>query len=556
MKKVFTLTLLILSVFSVNAQKVTRSIAIGQGHKFLNLPVHSSKNGTKMRIKAKGKTLDEFVISLTNETPEFWAFFDTTPYQGQTLEVEADAADAKTIGLDKVFPDSKFPGQENLYQEKSRQLVHFSSRRGWLNDPNGLIYHNGNYHLFYQHNAYGWGWGNMHWGHAISKDLVHWKELPVALYTPVHEDMAFSGSAVVDPKNTGGFRKNGIDPIIAFFTSTGRGECIALSYDNGLTFEEYKNNPVVTHKGRDPKVIWYEPGKHWVMVVWDDGDTEKMSNGEDALVYQHKIYTSPDLKNWTYQSSNRGFYECPELFEIEVAGEKNVKKWVMYDASGRYQVGSFNGKKFTPETPHKGYDLGRSMYASQTYSNIPASDGRRIQIGWARIDTKGEPFNQSMAFPTSLILKKTYDGYRLCPTPVAEIKNLHQKTHLIENTLLQHNESKVTKTESPAIHLIAEFEKGDAYDFGVTVNGHRLNYSHVMGKFNTTNYPTLEQKTLKIEVITDRSLIEVFVNDGELYFVEPLDPQAEKKVEVYAKRGKVLLKKLEVHELKSSWITD
>lgn len=554
MKIALHLLLLVLITVQVNGQTITRSITIGQGQKFLNLPVHSSKNTTKVRIKLKDKVLDEFTINLTNETPEFWAFFDTTPYQGQTLTLEADAPDAVAIGFDKIFADNKFPGQENLYQEKYRQLAHFSSRRGWLNDPNGLIFHNGNYHLFYQHNAYGWGWGNMHWGHAISEDLVHWKELPVALYTPKHDDMAFSGSAITDPKNTAGFRKNGIDPIIAFFTSTGRGECIALSYDNGLTFEDYQNNPVVKHKGRDPKVIWYEPGKHWVMTIWDDGSTEKMSNGEDALVYQHKIYTSTDLKNWAYQSGNPGFYECPELFEIAVEGEKNTKKWVMYDATGRYRVGTFNGKKFTPETPFKVYDNGRSFYASQTYNNIPASDGRRIQIGWARIETRDMPFNQFMAFPTSLTLRRTFDGYRLCPKPVAEVSRLYEKNHLVENKLLKEGSNSTTTLTSPAVHLIAEFEKGDAYDFGLVINGYRLNYSSIMGKLNNVNYPTTTSKNLKIEVIVDKSVIEVFVNDGELYFVDPLDSvQADKKVEAYAGGGKTLLKKLEIHELKSSW---
>src|SRR3984893_4261004 len=315
---------------ALNVDDTTRQIKIEKGQVYLSLPVSESAKLTRARILYEGKLLDQFTIKLAPEKPDYWVFFDAAPYQGKTLTLEISRFDPPsfggmaqpavntqtenkfdTRGLKMIFADSKFPGEDSVYKESKRPQVHFSSRRGWINDPNGLLYYAGEYHMYYQHNPYGWAWGNMHWGHAVSKDLIHWKQLPEAIYPFDSKDAAFSGSAVVDVKNTSGFRKNGIDPLIAAYTSTGRGESIKMSYDNGRTFTDYEGNPILVHKGRDPKVFWYEPGKHWVMVVWDNSKTKKMDLGQEAVINQNLIYTSPDLKNWTYQSGVSGFFECP-----------------------------------------------------------------------------------------------------------------------------------------------------------------------------------------------------------------------------------------------------
>ena len=157
-----------------------------------------------------------------------------------------------------------------MYQEKYRPQFHFSPRIGWNNDPNGLVFYKGEWHLYFQHNPYGWNWGNMHWGHAVSTDLVHWTQLPIAIYPFKYGDWVFSGGAVVDEDNTAGFKSGAEEVIVASYTSTGRGEAIAYSNDRGRTFTDYAGNPVVKHQGRDPKIIWYGPGKHWVMAVYDE----------------------------------------------------------------------------------------------------------------------------------------------------------------------------------------------------------------------------------------------------------------------------------------------
>jgi len=562
----------------------TREIVIAKGQTFLNFPVADSGKMVKIRISENGKFIDEFSMHLATEKPAYWVYFDASRYQGKTLTVQiakliprnfggngtrlasnTETEPLNTKGLQMVFADSRFPGIDSLYKEKNRPQVHFTSRRGWLNDPNGLIYYKGDYHLFYQHNPYGWAWGNMHWGHAISKDLLHWNELSDALFPMNANDAAFSGSAVVDPKNTGGFRKNGIDPLIAFYTSTGRGECMKISYDNGRTFEDYKGNPILEHKGRDPKVFWYAPGNHWVMVVYDFGRTKKMSLGEEATINQNLIYTSPDLKNWTFQSGIPGFFECPDLFELPVEGEPGNSKWVMYDATGRYILGKFDGKKFTIEQNLKRYDNGGGyFYASQTYNNMP--DNRRVQIGWGRgITHPGMPFNQPMLFPSELKLKRTADGIRLCPEPIKEISSLNAHTQTFKDKILKAGDTVSVSVKRGALHVIAEFEKGDATEFGVNVLGYELVYNDLIGQFLTTHagpssvtdYVKPSTNIFKIEAIIDENILEVFVNDGELYYVLPFNGSKTDEVDAFVKgRGgnrKVILKKLEVHELNSIW---
>ncbi|WP_018612041.1 DUF4980 domain-containing protein [Segetibacter koreensis] len=557
----FCIMVFCLSVKVSTAQSRREEIEIKAGQKYLNFPISESDELKKTRIIINGKVFDEFTLSLSQNKPDYWVFFDVSNFQGKTLYVESENLGNQQAGFDKIYADKTFPGKEELYKEKMRPQVHFSSQRGWLNDPNGLVYYKGEYHLFYQHNPYGWKWGNMHWGHAVSKDLLHWNQLPEGLYTPSHDDMAFSGTATFDPNNTSKFRKNGIDPLIATFTSTGRGECVALSYDNGRTFKDYEGNPVVKHKGRDPKVFWYQPGNHWVMVVYDESHSRDIGKDLKAMNLEFSIYNSPDLKNWTYQSSIPGFFECPDLFQIDVAGEPGVKKWVVYAADGKYKVGNFDGKKFTEEQNLKTYDNGgmATFYASQTYNNIPDRDGRRIQIGWARINIDSMPFNQCMAFPTELKLKKSFDGYRLCPTPINEIKNLYKKSHTYNNIVLNEEHPDYTApVNGDVIHVIAEFERGDSREFGLNINGYELSYNNLFNELNKINYPIEDKKIFKIEAIVDKAIVEVFINDGELYFIRPLNSvAAEKQVKAFAhtfnKESKSILKKLEVDELNSIW---
>jgi len=593
MKKIFLICLLNGLLFSFTggfSQDTIRKIKIGKGQVYLNLPVSESNKLTRTRILHGGKVLDQFTIKLSNGKPDYWVFFDVAPYQGKEITVEVSneniaaggafsnltqasnrnvevTKEDRIKGLQMIFAGDHFPGQDSVYKETQRPQVHYSARRGWINDPNGLLYYNDEYHLFYQHNPYGWAWGNMHWGHAVSKDLLYWKELPEAIYPFGERDAAFSGSAVYDPGNTSGFRKNGIDPLIAVYTSTGRGECLKLSYDNGRTFTEYEGNPILKHSGRDPKVFWYEPGRHWVMVVWNNGEKKKMSLGEEAVINQHHIFTSPDLKNWSFQSGVPGVFECPELFELPVTGEAGVSKWVMYDATGRYLLGDFDGKKFTITQHLKQYDYGGGyFYASQTFNNTPGN--RRVQIGWGRgIIHTGMPFNQPMLFPTELTLRKTFDGIRLCPAPIKEIELLHKNTQQFTDKVLTAGDSLTVPVQGDALHLIATFEKGDAIPFGLNILGYEIAYNDLLGEMTTshngnrsnTKYVKPGTEIFKTEVIVDKNIIEIFINDGELYYAMPFEGVKTNAVTAFIRgRGgrKTILKKIEVHELRSIWNQD
>lgn len=593
-----------------------REIKIQKGQTFLNLPVNNSDRLLRLKIKLEDKTLDLFTINLATEKPEFWTFFDVSAYQGKTLTFEAEniprgpfrqttgdnansvIPDLKANSLETIFADFRFPGQDSLYKEVGRPQVHFTAQRGWINDPNGLIYYNGEYHMYFQHNPYGWQWGNMHWGHAISKNLIYWQQLPEAIYPMIVEnatnygDAAFSGSAVIDINNTAGFRKNGVDPLIAIYTSTGRGECLKYSYDNGQTFIDYEGNPILKHNGRDPKVFWYEKGHRWVMIVWSSGVTKKISLGQDVSLREHSIYTSPDLKNWAYQSGVSGFFECPELFELPVEGEAGVSKWVMSDATGRYIIGNFDGTKFTTEQNFTKYENGGGyFYASQTFNNSP--DGRRIQIGWGRnITNPGMPFNQAELFPSELKLRKTLNGYRLCPTPVHEINNLNKNTQTLKDKIVQAGRpASISVSGENPIHIVAEIERGDA-PIAFNILGFELRYDNEWtfatetkdsGKTITQApagpFPAPTAATpvtyvtgsdvFKIEAIVDKNILEFYINDGELYYVTAFNGEKIPKVEAFVpdnnnnnngsffrQNQKFILKKLEVNELNSIWDTE
>ncbi|WP_298868067.1 glycoside hydrolase family 32 protein [uncultured Allomuricauda sp.] len=338
--------------------------------------------------------------------------------------------------------------EQNVYKELYRPQYHFSPPQMWMNDPNGLVYHEGVYHLFYQYYPEDIVWGPMHWGHAISDDLLHWKHRPIALYPDEH-GFIFSGSAVVDKNNTSGFGVDEEIPLVAIFTyhlmegeKQGRKDFqtqgIAYSLDNGETWKKYLGNPVIGNEGikdfRDPKVFWYEDTQSWIL---------SLVAGDHA-----KFYTSKDLKNWKYLSefgkyngAHGGVWECPDLFPLKVEGS-DEEKWVLIisinpgapnGGSGtQYFIGDFDGTSFTSDQKEpKWLDYGTDNYAGVTYNNTP--NGDRIFIGWmsnwdyAR-DTPTKKWRSAMTVPRKLALKKNEDDYLLTNMPVKQINGLAAST--------------------------------------------------------------------------------------------------------------------------------
>ncbi|MFY0599330.1 MAG: glycoside hydrolase family 32 protein [Cyclobacteriaceae bacterium] len=515
-------------------------------HRYLWLPVDTKEEIQQLTIEdMRGTQLEKMNIRLARDSPEFWVTWDGLDHLNQKVALKS----SKTNWSIRVKQSDERPGLDSLYQEKLRPQFHFSAQIGWLNDPNGLVYHNEEYHMFFQHNPYGWYHGNMHWGHAVSKDLLHWEELDIAI-TPIYNDWAFSGSAVIDKGNTAGFGENA---LVAAYTSTARGECLAYSLDNGRTFKEYDGNPVLKHSGRDPKVFWYAPGKHWVMVVFN-ADYYDASNGQSFKKRVLQIHTSTDLKNWEYQSEIPYMWECPELFELPIEDNPEQKKWIVYGGNAQYMIGTFDGKKFTPETSKLIFKEG-AHYASQTYNNTP--DGRRIMQAWGTIPAPGMPFNQMMLFPTELRLVNTIAGLRMLPKLIKEISLLHNNRQAWGGIQITRDKSLSTDVKSDVLHVIATFDGSDDLHFGLNINGYKLDYDNLSFLLDGVHMMP-DNGEIKIEVLVDRTSIEIFGNDGKAYIVRP-HISKNLNLEIYSNSPHweagthTSLKKLEVFEMKSIW---
>lgn len=524
--------------------------------RYLNLPVKNGARKCWVSLVVDGEIVREFDIELADKDPDFWVFLDLTPFKNKTATIKLSAIRRGSKALEMIHQADTIKGGENMYREEYRPQFHFTSKRGWNNDSNGLVYYKGEYHLFYQHNPYGWKWGNMTWGHAVSKDLVHWTELGDAIH-PDELGTIFSGSAVVDEHNTTGFQTGDEKPIVCVYTSAGgrnrlsKGQpftqSIAYSNDRGRTWTVYEDNPVQGHiagNNRDPKAIWYEPLKQWVIVLYLDD--KRMA-----------FFTSKDLKSWTMHGELKCFHECPELFELPVDGDKTKTKWVLYGGSGDYLLGHFDGKRFTPDGKPIKYNYGNCFYASQTFNNVPPEDGRRIQIAWGRIGHKSMPFNQMMDFPVELTLHTTDEGIRMFAVPVREIALLHDKEHAWQGKPIRPGENLLKGITGDLFHIRAEFEPGDAEQFGFVIRGTPVTYDVKEAQLSCLkNKAPLKTKDgkIRLELLVDRMSVEIYGNDGRVYMpMGVISPDDNKTIEVFAKGGPARATSLTVWELKSAW---
>lgn len=518
----------------------SQSAKITFNRKYLLFPIRTGAKAARVDLSISGKNVREFdaEIATSNDDVSFWSFLDVSAFQGKTATLKVSGATEDGFRL--IRQADRIPGAGKFYTESLRPQFHFSQKLGWNNDPNGMVYYDGEWHLFFQHNPYGWKWGNMHWGHAVSRDLLHWKQLPIAIYNKRRGDWAFSGSAVVDENNTGGWQTGKEKVIVAAWTSTGRGECIAYSNDRGRTFTEYAGNPVVKHRGRDPKLVWYAPGKHWVMAVYD----ESKATGR-AIAF----YTSKDLKSWTLRSKLKGYFECPELFELPVDGDRTNTRWVVLAADARYAIGRFDGKTFTPLHTGKHRVHYGNYYASQTFSNAP--DGRRIQIGWARIAMPGMPFNQTFSFPHELTLRTTKDGIRLFAEPVKEIAKLHKQQRTARNKPLTPGKPAGVKVAGDLFDIRATFKIGTAKTVGIDVGGNRVVYDTGKHTLNGAKLEPVDGK-VTVQVLVDRPMLEICGNRGRVFITSPRGRKGNvSAINAFATGGDAVLLKLDAYELKS-----
>lgn len=369
----------------VNEQNI---VSLNVAKKFLLLPVQENAPECKIGIinnnKSEGVLMN---VRLAREKVDYYVPYDISAYAGQDISIDIQGMPSSSLCWKEIKLSDTF---DSSNRETYRPVYHHTPVYGWMNDPNGMFYKDGVYHLYFQYNPYGSMWGNMTWGHSTSTDLTHWTYEGTAI-VPDAWGAIFSGSCVVDKDNTAGFGKGA---VVAFYTSAKstpwgdvQSQSMAYSLDNGKTFIKYEHNPILTSTERDfrdPKVFWYAPGKHWVMML--------------AVGQEMQIYSSGNLKEWKKESSfgamqgaHGGVWECPDLVEVAVEGSKE-KKWVLIcnlnpggpfgGSAAQYFVGSFDGKKFVNESPTqtKWLDWGKDNYATVTWSNAPA--GRCIALGW------------------------------------------------------------------------------------------------------------------------------------------------------------------------------
>ncbi len=522
--------------------------------KYLVMPIENKgKGGTTIHLYVGDEKVRQYQLhpARSAEKADWYAFFTIERYQGKEARVVVDALTEDGFAL--IRQSDTIPGEENFYEEPHRPQFHFTQKVGWNNDPNGMVWHDGKWHLFFQHNPVGLPWGNMTWGHATSPDLLHWQQQPNKLFpkTMAVRD-CFSGGATVDKHNTAGWGEN---TLVAFFTDTGAGECIAYSTDGGETFTYYEGNPVVKHSGRDPKVIWYaygendnplsdrarELGGHWVMVVYD----ERPPYGRNLA-----FYTSTNLTDWTHRSNLAGYFECPELFKLPVDADAEHTRWVVFGADAKYAIGDFDGKAFTADHEDKHQVHWGAYYASQTFDNAP--DGRRIQIGWARVPSPG-PYNQHFTFPHEMTLRNTGDGIRMFAEPITEIGRLRVESHEAGEAALAPGRAVEVPVGSDLLDATFEIEPGDAKSIRFDLPGRSVTYDADAGKLDGA--PLAPQNgRIRVRVLADRLLTEIIGNHGRVYITTGGKPQPEGgKIAVTAEGGDAKLVSLEAYELRSIW---
>lgn len=565
--------------------------------RYLLLPVQESTDDARINVLVDGNVAETIYVRLAKSKTDYTVPFDLTPYKGHD------------VMLDVVIPQSRGSVREakddacwrgivladtfdTANRETYRPAFHHTPRYGWMNDPNGMFYKDGRWHLYYQYNPYGSKWQNMTWGHSVSDDLVNWEHLPEAI-RPNGLGSVFSGSCAVDHDNTAGF---GSDAVIALYTSAGTSQMqsLASSTDDGLTFNIYPSNPVLTleSEARDPKVFWNDSTKEWNMIL------------AHALDHEMLIFSSPDMKSWTLQSSfgkglgaQGGVWECPDLFELPVAGT-DEKKWVLlcninpdgpFGGSGtQYFVGDFDGKTFKADTDAAGnvstkwLDYGKDHYATVTWSDAP--DGRRVALGWMSnwqyaADVPTMQFRSANTLPREMGLFRAPDGEvyaSSAPSPELEALRGKLAAKVKKTTVGRKARSFALPSENGGIcEILMDIEASKAKTVNIVFSNSQgekvvmqydpaaatLSFDRTQSGITefsegfpaVTVTPTHEASgRIALRIFVDRSSMEVFGNDGEFVMTNLVFPRTPyTALSVSAEGGNAKVENLRIYSLKS-----
>jgi len=601
MKRVlFCMLLGMLSLMAFAAGGDIEVVDLGDGHglvrinptqRYLILPVEDTAPDVSISVMADNMQVETFTVRLAVNKVDYTVPYDLSKVAGKHVVLRF-AMSPLERGKDRPkVNESAFSSRltlANNFDASNRETLwrpvyHFSPQYGWMNDPNGMVYKDGEYHLFYQYNPYGSRWGNMNWGHAISRDLVSWEHLPVAI-SPDGLGTIFSGSAVVDKNNTAGF---GAGAIVAFYTqaSARQMQSIAYSTDNGRTFKKYAGNPVLTGEiadFRDPKVIWHEGSQKWIMAL--------------AVQQVIRFYSSPNLKDWTYESNfgegqgvHDGVWECPDLFELPVAGT-NQKKWVLVvninpggpfgGSATQYFVGSFDGHKFVNESPKvtKWMDFGKDHYATVTWSNAPQN--RVIALAWMSNwqyanDVPTMQFRSANSVPRDLQLFQLDGETYMQSAPSPELLKLRGEKVMSKSFSVgkEYSIEKLMDNNAGTYEItmtVRQKKQGSLTFRLMNQQGEEIEYRLDMAKreltcirdksgvadfskdFITSTVTQVEGGDLQLRFIVDRCSVEAFVNDGRFVMTNLVFPHTPyNKVVLNATGGSVQVKNFTVYNLKN-----
>lgn len=548
-------------------------------YKYLLLPVEEKAGESRISLIVDNQTAQTIHVRLAVNKVDYFVPFELAGYDADKLVLDIHGVAENALCWKEMKLSDSFDKQN---RELYRPIYHFTPEYGWMNDPNGMVYKDGEYHLFYQYNPYGCMWGNMHWGHAVSKDLLSWEHLPIAL-APDGLGAIFSGSCVVDKNNTAGFGK---DAIVAFYTSAGASQTQSMAYslDNGRTFTKYAGNPILTSSARDfrdPKVFWHEPTQKWMMIL--------------AVGQEMQIFSSGNLKEWTYESSfgegqgaHGGVWECPDLIQLPVKGT-DQKKWVLIcnlnpggifgGSATQYFVGDFDGHRFVNDSPAltKWMDWGKDHYATVTWSNAPAN--RTIAIAWMSNweyanDVPTMQYRSANSVPRDLYLYEQDGETYLASVPSEELLALRDKP--VKKGSFKVNKvrevKKLLKENSGAYEIEVKVKNVNANEFGFQLynsKGEEVSFSYNLstkqfsmdraqsGKTSfskhfaaVTSAPIKQQSTYTLRLLIDKCSIEAFDGDGKFAMtnlVFPSEPYNDMKF--YSKDGSCQVMSLNVYQL-------
>lgn len=557
--------------------------------KYLMLPIEDKAKELPAMISIDGKNIISYNLCLASNQVDYYNPLDISEWKGKTITIEIQNLSVEAISLKEIKQSDEF---EYEYNETYRPVYHFSPPYGWMNDPNGMVYYNGSYHLFYQWNPYGSRWENMTWGHATSKDLLTWEHHNGAIF-PDSLGTIFSGSAVADINNTSGLQAGSEKALLSYYTyhkivgdTYEQSQGLTYSNDAGHTWKKYDKNPIITKPGfkdfRDPKVIWHEETKKWIMLL--------------SVDHYMELYSSPNGIDWTLESefgktegAHTGQWECPDLFEAKVENS-DESKWVLIcnmnpggihgGSATQYFVGSFDGKVFKNESKPqdiKWLDWGKDFYAAVTWANMP--DNKHTGIAWMSNweygkEVPSKNFRSAMTVPREFKLVKTASGYTLFNYPSPEVDKLRKESREFEEITVdgERNIDNICENCNGAFELTFDVEKVTSDVFGFKLYNNKGEFTDIYfnlsekkiwfdrknsGKIDFSEmfpvqvYAPLETKDkYQIRILVDKASIEFFEGNGQVSMTNIIFPsEPYSRLSFYDKGGECHITNLKVYKL-------